>query len=83
MTSLIFQCAFCVHFKPDIRSENVCTAFPEGIPDELALGGTPHFEPWPGDNGLQFSPLKGYEYLFRDPTARPFKRQIPWARPKR
>lgn len=83
MTTLIHRCAFCIHFKPEIRSENVCTAFPEGIPRELALEGTPHIEPWPGDGGIQFEALPGYEYLFRDPTVQSVKSQIPWARPKR
>lgn len=32
----------------------VCTAFPEGIPYEIAYGDNLHREPFPGDNGIQY-----------------------------
>jgi hypothetical protein len=32
----------------------VCTAFPKGIPDEIAWGDNLHIEPFEGDNGIQY-----------------------------
>lgn len=32
----------------------VCSAFPGGIPADIAYGDNPHTEPVKGDNGIQF-----------------------------
>lgn len=51
----------CKHFagvkQPDgtERTEYVyCTAFPRGIPREIAFGDNLHLEPYPGDHGIQY-----------------------------
>jgi len=51
----------CVHFQggaqPDgteIMERVVCSAFPNGIPDEIAYGNNLHTGPYPGDNGIQY-----------------------------
>lgn len=31
-----------------------CSAFPDGIPIEIAYGDNPHTEPYEGDNGIQY-----------------------------
>ena len=31
-----------------------CTAFPTGIPPEIAYGDNPHTKPYPGDHGIQY-----------------------------
>lgn len=31
-----------------------CAAFPEGIPEEIALGMEKHLTPYPGDHGIQY-----------------------------
>lgn len=31
-----------------------CAAFPEGIPEDIALGMEKHLSPYPGDHGIQF-----------------------------
>jgi hypothetical protein len=37
------------------KARFVCTAFPEeGIPMEIAYGGNPHLEPYPGDHGIRY-----------------------------
>lgn len=49
----------CIHFvgakgKKEIDQVVVCTAFPDGIPDDIAYGDNLHLEPVDGDNGIQF-----------------------------
>jgi len=53
----------CRHFRgvrlfgDDEHTErNVCDAFPDGIPDEIAYGDNPHTEPYPGDHGMRYLP---------------------------
>jgi hypothetical protein len=50
-------CAYCRHFRP--TSEGAfCAAFPDGdgIPDAILYDGELHFDPYPGDHGIQFDP---------------------------
>lgn len=51
----------CKHFigvdqpdGPELSERVVCTAFPNGIPDEIAYGENLDIEPFPGDNRIQF-----------------------------
>lgn len=50
----------CVNFqgvrnKGDESTEwPFCTAFPNGIPEEIAYGKELHLGPFPGDNGIMF-----------------------------
>lgn len=37
------------------RSVWACDAFPDGIPTIILIGDFDHTEPFPGDNGIQFS----------------------------
>lgn len=48
------QCITCAHY----RLFGECAAFPQGIPDEIFTGRHNHTEPYPGDNGIRFEPLK-------------------------
>jgi hypothetical protein len=62
---LTFQVAmgvYCLHFRADDLDGNYCMAFPDGdgIPDAIFDEGAPHFEPFPGDHGIQFAPESGW-----------------------
>lgn len=47
-------CIKCMRFHEDNGDHFTCDAFPEGIPDEIVLGGFNHNRPFPGDHGMQF-----------------------------
>lgn len=49
-------CLKCRHFI-DEKGSFKCSAFPDGIPDEIKLGGNKHTSPIPGDNGILFEKM--------------------------
>lgn len=76
MTSPATLCIACVH-----RHGADCTAFPDGIPEEILFEGFDHREPYPGDNGVRFEVRAGYE---RDLTEYLlWKAQAPRVKPER
>ena len=48
---VIAKCHFCRHLN---QGEFGCSAFPDGIPDEILSGEVDHETPYPGDGGIQF-----------------------------
>ena len=44
------QCGFCQHY---FRGQERCTAFPEGIPEDILEGRADHRLPYPGDHGIR------------------------------
>ena len=48
------RCFMCKHYTEEMN----CSAFPDGIPEEIATGGDKHTTPYPGDNGIQFEPIE-------------------------
>lgn len=48
------QCHLCLNYG----GEGVCLAFPDGIPDEIWSGEVDHSQPYKGDNGFRFEPVK-------------------------
>lgn len=44
-------CALCKHLQG-----NRCTAYPNGVPDELLFGREVHLQPRSGDQGIVFEP---------------------------
>jgi hypothetical protein len=57
------MCAYCKHFNAEVRDENVCAAFPDGIPDEIAFKNADHTKPFKGDHGIRFEAIPGFEYM--------------------
>jgi len=52
MTDLTsFICVFCRHLSEDSTR---CSAFPDGIPDEILFEGHDHRFPLDGDRGIRF-----------------------------
>jgi hypothetical protein len=54
MTTVISQCALCVHFHHDQLEDDTCNAFPLGIPESILLNEHDHRLPFEGDNGIRF-----------------------------
>jgi len=51
-------CLKCIHYNEDDYSKLSCAAFPQGIPDEIILGGNKHLDVLPGqENDLIFTPI--------------------------
>jgi len=51
------MCLDCVHMSEDEETgELTCAAFQGPIPLEILQDGFDHRQPFPGDNGIQFTP---------------------------
>jgi len=51
---IIFQCIYCKHFI----EKTFCDAFPKGIPKKIIQYKHDHKNPYPGDKGIRFEPIK-------------------------
>ena len=55
-----YNCLICENYigkKAGIKKP-ICKAFLDGIPNEILSGGNDHKEPFKGDNGIRFEPIK-------------------------
>ena len=51
-------CLECNRFHYADLENNICDAFPDGIPWAIITSEFDHHNPYPGDNGLQFEPVE-------------------------
>lgn len=55
----------CRHYQgvkndgDETTERNICAAFPDRIPDEIAYGDNPHIEPVGGDHDIQYERESG------------------------
>jgi hypothetical protein len=54
-------CIGCAHFDQSNPEAMRCSAFPQGIPMEIATGRLVHRKPYVGDQGLRYQPRHVYE----------------------
>ena len=57
MSVIFSQCLDCKHFDFNNESKNICSAFPNGIPDDVFWNKITHTQNIDNDNGIKFEPI--------------------------
>lgn len=57
-------CLFCKRYREAMKfgDPDTCDAFPQGIPEEILLGGFDHRKPFKGDGGVRFEQDETIEF---------------------
>lgn len=51
-------CRSCTHLlRSALPGRRICSAFPNGIPDQIWAANHLHRTPYPGDHGIRYEPL--------------------------
>jgi len=50
------QCAHCKHLRRPVEAGWPCTAFPQGVPEDVFYNRHDHRQPYPGDSGIRWEP---------------------------
>lgn len=58
------MCVKCAHFGEDDEGQPYCEAFQGPPPLEILQDGYDHREPFPGDNGITFTPAGPVDVKF-------------------
>jgi hypothetical protein len=56
----IRRCTSCKHYIYGLSTNGICSAFPEGIPEEIWRERNRHEEQYPGDNGIVYEPRESH-----------------------
>jgi len=59
------RCITCVHLREG-GEKAICDAFPDGIPEEIAVGHFDHAQPYEGDNGIRWEPTSEYKKFLEE-----------------
>lgn len=66
--TILSPCQFCKHYYENSSGDLLtCTAFPEGIPEDIIRGAIQHTRPVPGDQGIFFERIHGTQVISREP----------------
>lgn len=71
--TLVSQCFSCKHYKAVERPDTAaCSAFPNGIPEDILFNDFDHRTPHAGDHAIQWEPRTKKDLVYRD---------APWRNP--
>ena len=62
------QCTACTHLDRQAEQQQLCDAFPSGIPDEIWTNEIAHTQSYPGDKGIHLE-LIPLDVLGQQPPA--------------
>jgi len=77
MTTILSQCATCLHLRRTPGEPWYCAAFPQGIPDEVVESRVDHRQEVEGDGGVRWTPKYADAPHPLDPLGEPEEEPLP------